>query len=53
MRQGDVEMRLAEQAARLEHYEALERELDEAVLTAASTTGGGGADAGGGPSPPE
>lgn len=44
-RQGDAEMRLAEQAARLEHYEALERELDDAVLTAAaSTPGGGGGD---------
>ena len=37
-RQGDAEMRLAEQSARLEHYEALERELDDAVLTAAATT---------------
>ena len=29
-----------EQAARLQHYESLERELDDAVLTAATTSGG-------------
>jgi progesterone-induced-blocking factor 1 len=46
-RQGDAEMRLAEQAARLEHYEALERELDDAVLTAAGSSGSDGEGTGG------
>ena len=35
-------MHLAEQAARLEHYEGLERELDEAVMHAASEGAGTG-----------
>ena len=45
-RQSDVDLTLAEQAARLEHYEALEQELDDAVVReaadgqAASVSGG-------------
>ena len=43
-RKADADMRLAEQAARLEHYEGLERELDEAVMHAASEGAGTGGD---------
>ena len=41
-RKADADMHLAEQAARLEHYEGLERELDEAVMHAASEGAGTG-----------
>ena len=43
-RKADADMHLAEQAARLEHYEGLERELDEAVMHAASEGTGTGGD---------
>ena len=45
-RRAEADARSAEQAARLEHYESLERELDDAVMLAAGAIDDAGAAAG-------